>query len=246
MGEDFWESVEALQRYGEAGGRARGGPRSRLVDAILVLLLSKPMRASEIGGFLGYEAKYISSYLSYWRVRGYVDYEGGLWFLTPLGESYARSVVERESRERFSEFLSIAHKLVSESIRGARKHKRAWEPRQGEGELLSFIAGLKDKPGNKLQERVRRASCVLGRLRGEIDEEEMEIMGALLSHYSRWGASYLYLDQLMERMGADYNWLVKNLRSLQSKGLVYIYTDPRLGIRVGLSKALKALLEECS
>jgi hypothetical protein len=39
---------------------------------------------------------------------------------------------------------------------------------------------------------------------------------------------------------------MKVLRELQSKGLIYIYTDPRLGVRVGFSKNIKYQLETCT
>jgi DNA-binding MarR family transcriptional regulator len=86
----------------------------------------------------------------------------------------------------------------------------------------------------------------VNKLKGLIGEEELEILMTLITHYTRWGTSYMYLDQLQERLNADYTWLMKVLRELQSKGLIYIYTDPRLGVRVGFSKNIKYQLETCT
>ncbi len=225
--------------------KSRGGPRSSLVDAIFLLLLSRPMRTSEMAEIVSKEPKYISSYLSYWKSRGYVDYDMGLWFLTPKGEEYARQLAERESDERFNEYVALAQRLLK-VVRQTRNDKRV---RQGAGEVSGYQQFLVPSTGNrdkKQQEsRASKAACVLERLKDKVDDEELDVVMELLQHYSKFGVTYLYLDQLGEALKADYQWLLKRLRGLQSKGIVYIYTDPRLGIRVGLSKGLKQALEDC-
>ncbi len=224
----------------------RGGPRSRLVDAILVLLLSKPMRSSEIAGLLGYETKYISSYLSYWKTRGYVEYNSGFWFLTPKGEEYAREVAERASDEKFDRLAALAQRiLVDTQVKRTMKDKKPPVREHVRSQPLSFIATRKRKADNKLQERAQTAACVIDTLSPELTDDEMEVLTALLSHYTKWGSTYLYLDQLAELINADYKWILSVVRLLQTKNLVYIYNDPRLGIRVGLTKPVKELIEEC-
>jgi len=238
---DLEELVEALR------GRlpSRGGPRSRVVEAILVLLLSRPMRSSEIAGVLGFSSRYVSSYLSYWRTRGLVDYDSGYWFLTPKGEAIAREVYERETRRGSDEYTILAQKILSSGVSQAMKSKGGGAGRGEASELLPFIAELKGKGGNKLQERVSAGACLLNALKGSLREEELDVLMTLVAHYARWGTTYMYLDQLQERMNADYTWLVKVLRELQSKGLIYIYTDPRLGVRVGFSRNIKQQLDKC-
>lgn len=222
----------------------RGGPRSRVVDAIFLLLLSRPMRSGEIAGLLGYSSRYVSSYLSYWKARGYVDQESGLWFLTEKGEEYARAIYERETK-REDEFTALAQKILTSRVKPAMKDRRRDLEAESSQGSLSFIADKKDKAGNELQERVSVSSCVLKAIKDHIAEEELEVIMGLLSHYARWGTTYMYVDQLQERMGADYSWLMRALRGLQSKGLIYIYTDPRLGMRIGFSKTLKSHIERC-
>jgi len=248
--DDFWKAVrELVKQHEEVKLRARGrrGPRSRLVDAIFVMLLAKPMRASELAGILGYETRYISSYLSYWRSRGYVDYENGLWYLTPLGEEYAREVLDRESNDRLSEFIGLARRILLErdSVAKAMNSKKTRGSRLHTGQSLPFIAKHIGKHGNEQQERTRKANCALEVLSEDLTEEEFDVMRALLDHYARWGTTYLYLDQLQEEMQADYTWLMKALRSLQAKGLVYIYKDRNLGMRIGLAKYAKEALQNC-
>ncbi|MGC9071372.1 MAG: replication initiator protein WhiP [Acidilobus sp.] len=238
-------TTEKTDRIIEQALKGRGGPRSRLVDAILVLLLSRPMRSSEIGEVLGREAKYIASYLSYWKDRGYVDYDLGLWYLTPKGEEYARQIAEREVDERFNEFVALAHKIASRVSQTRNNNVRG--PRiEVPGGSQSFIVDGTSKPGKKQQgSRVSVAACALQGLKNRLSDEESEVIMELLSHYSKYGVTYMYLDQLAEKLKADYDWLLRRVRDLQSKGVVYIYTDPRLGIRVGFSKAIKELLHEC-
>ena len=234
-----------VDRVIENALRGRGGPRSRLVDAILVLLLSRPMRSSEIGEVLGKEAKYISSYLSYWKDRGYVDYDLGLWYLTPKGEEYARQIAERETDERFNEFVALAQRIASRLSQTRNDKARA--PRADVAdESQSFIAELTERPDKKRQgNRASVAACVLQSLKDRLTDEETEVVMEMLSHYTMYGVTYMYLDQLAERLKADYEWLIRRVRDLQSKGIVYIYTDPRLGIRVGFSKVAKEVLATC-
>ncbi|NAZ39275.1 MAG: replication initiator protein WhiP [Acidilobus sp.] len=225
--------------------RGRGGPRSRLVDAILVLLLSRPMRSSEIGEVLGKEAKYISSYLSYWKDRGYVDYDLGLWYLTPKGEEYARQIAERETDERFNEFVALAHRIASR-LSQTRNNKAKALRADVTDESQLFIAELTERSDRKQQgNRASVAACVLQSLKDRLTDEETEVVMEMLSHYTMYGVTYMYMDQLAERLKADYEWLIRRVRDLQSKGIVYIYTDPRLGIRVGFSKAAKEVLATC-
>jgi len=234
-----------VDRIIENALRGRGGPRSRLVDAILVLLLSRPMRSSEIGEVLGKEAKYISSYLSYWKDRGYVDYDLGLWYLTPKGEEYARQIAERETDERFNEFVALAHRIASR-LSQTRNNKAKALRADVTDESQLFIAELTERSDRKQQgNRASVAACVLQSLKDRLTDEETEVVMEMLSHYTMYGVTYMYMDQLAERLKADYEWLIRRVRDLQSKGIVYIYTDPRLGIRVGFSKAAKEVLATC-
>lgn len=205
------------------------------------------MRSAEIAEALGFSSRYVSSYLSYWRARGYVEYSSGFWYLTAKGEEYARSVYFRESKKSSSdEYVLLAQRILSSNVKLAIKDK-AQTLRSGSSErLLPFTVELTEKAGNKLQDRVSTATCVLSKLKNLVSDDELDVLAHLATHYARWGTTYMYLDQIQERLEADYSWLMRVLRTLQSKGLLYIYTDPRLGVRVGFSKNLKELLERCS
>ena len=110
---------------------------------------------------------------------------------------------------------------------------------------MSFTVSLKSKGDNELQDRALRAKCILEALREDLDPDELEVLSNILSHYSKWGSTYIYLDNLAEKMQADYSWLLRVARRLQSKGILYIYNDPRLGMRLGLTKNMKQALESC-
>ena len=245
-----WSDDELAKLLAEASERTeprRGGPRSKLVDAIMVLLLSRPMRSSEIAGILGYETKYISSYLSYWKTRGYVEYNSGYWFLTPKGEEYAREVAERSSDEKFDRLAALAQRILAEGgIKRTMNDKKGATGRRGPGKPLSFTVRKKRSLDNKLQERAAASACLLDMLRGELSEDEIELLSALLGHYAKWGSTYMYLDQLAELIEADFKWILQVARLLQTKNIIYIYTDPRLGLRIGLTKPVKDMLEECT
>jgi Mn-dependent DtxR family transcriptional regulator len=90
----------------------KGSPRSKLVEAVIILLHARPLRTSEIASNLGYETKYISSYLSYWKRKGLVYQEGGRWYLSPDGENLAKSIIDSYSNSRFREMLVIAKQVL--------------------------------------------------------------------------------------------------------------------------------------
>lgn len=238
----------AESRY-EPGGKQRGGrPRSRLVEAIAVLLLARPMRAAEIAQVLGKPTRYVSSYLSYWRTRGLFDYENGFWVLTPAGEDFAKNILEREMNSRVAQYAALARQIASSSVEHnslTMKHKSSLTSSQQSGESQPFIVQLTINADSKSQERLL-ASCSRALLEDlEIDEDERQVLELLLGHYRRWGMTYMYLDQLERELEADRMWLMGILRSLQTKGLVYLYNDRRLGMRVGLSKKIKSAISAC-
>ncbi len=243
---------EETETAGDALGtaRRRGGPRSRIVEAIAVLLLARPMRAAEIAEALGYPTRYISSYLSYWRTRGLFDYENGFWTLTDEGEEYARSIVEREMNSRVAQYAALARKLLqeppAEPVSVATNYKAGRRRSKQSGGVLQFTATASGKRGNERQ-GLRRAcvQAVLAELE-DLSSDERQVLEALLHHYERWGSTYTYLDHLEKELEADRIWLLGVLRLLQAKKLVYIYNDRRLGVRVGLSKKLRETLTECS
>ena len=244
MNIDYERLAEALAIRSRKG---KGGPRSKLVDAIMVLLLSKSMRAAEIAEIFSLQSKYVSSYLSYWKSRGFVEYDRGFWYLTPEGEEYARSIVERAKNVLSDEYKMLAYNLLNQSrLKRTINDKKGFQKTGQEGHVQSFIVSKRFKTNNKRQERISAVVCVQNAIKDEIDEEEFEVLSTLLSHYARWGSTYIYMDQLQERLNADYTWLIRKIRSLQTKNLVYIYTDPRLGIRIGLSKRIRELLEQCN
>jgi len=76
-------------------------------------------------------------------------------------------------------------------------------------------------------------------------EEEYYILQHLVRHYAEWGGTYMYADQIAEELHYDFKDLMLILRKLQSKKLIYIYSDRKFGIRVGLSKGLKQLIDMC-
>jgi hypothetical protein len=241
----------------DEGKTRKPAPRSKTVEAIAVLLLARPMRAAEIAQVLGKPTRYVSSYLSYWRTRGLFDYENGFWTLTAEGEEFARNILEKEMNSRVARFAALARQILGQGsltgnslvkhISGTKKYKRSSGAAHPSGEILQFTAPIIDEAGNKQQNELLTQLCaqaVLGNL--EIDEDERAVLEALLQHYSKWGMTYTYMDQLEQELEADRTWLISVLRRLQVKGLVYIYNDKRLGTRIGLSRKLKSLLSSCS
>ena len=237
---------EAANLTGSRSGKATGGPRSRIVEAIAVLLLARPMRAAEIAQALGYPTRYVSSYLSYWRTRGLFDYEAGFWTLTPQGEEYARAIVEREMNSRVAQYAALARKIVAEQNTATMNDERTAPRAPVSGGSLPFTAGDIVRRGKKRQEARSPAACIRAVLSDPgLTEDERTVLETLLNHYTRWGSTYTYLDHLERELDADRAWLLSVARLLQAKKLIYIYTDRRLGVRIGLSKNLRELLAQC-
>lgn len=220
----------------------RGSPRSKLVEAIVVLLHARPLRTSEIATNLGYETKYVSSYLSYWKKKGLVYQEGGRWYLTPDGENLAKAVIDSYSNSRFKEMLAIAKQLI-EPVNQPINNKSRQDETKDAKDVLSFIESKTSSVAKK-QQRNDPTVCLSDTIE-KLDDEEREILIYLISRYKQWGSTYVYLDQLQEEYKADPAWLFKVLRGLQTKRIVYLYNDPKLGFRVGFSQVVKKKLEDC-
>ncbi|MEM0373215.1 MAG: replication initiator protein WhiP [Sulfolobaceae archaeon] len=221
--------------------RLSGSPRSKLVESILVLLLSKPLRTSEIANNLGYDTKYISSYLSYWKKKGLVYQEGGRWYLTAAGENLAREILDSFTNSRFKEMLGIAKQILSEHVKQSKNNKRIEKEGKSEKEVLLFF-DLKTSNDFKKQQKKDPEDCVKDIL-NKLDDDEREVVELLISRYKQWNSTYMYIDQLQEELrNADMGWLFRVLRNLQTKKIIYLYQDPKLGLRVGFSQQFKVLL----
>ncbi|MCY0859524.1 MAG: replication initiator protein WhiP [Sulfolobaceae archaeon] len=221
----------------------KGAPRSKLMDAIILLLYSKPLRTSEIAVNLGYSTKYISSYLSYWKRKGLVYQEGGRWYLTAEGEDLAKEILDELSNTKFKEMLGLAKHILMENVNQTKNNKNRQKEDKKQQGSLSFVVGL-TKSKDKKQQKPDFTEC-LADLFEKLTEEEIEILNYMINRYIQWNSTYVYLDQIQEELNADHEWLVRILRNLQTKKLVYLYHDPKLGTRVGFSQALKQRIESC-
>ncbi len=229
------------------------GPRSRLVDAILLLLFVKPMKSSELSRILGKPSKYISSYLSYWKTRGFVQYVAGYWMLTEIGREYVRALMLSMDIDPKSLSLNevgrLVHKLINEEVSATKNSKDRQGQANEANKVQLFIVAMTSSQ-NPLQNHINKLERVIRCMKSalahsEISEDEMFIVENLVEHYIHWGSTYKYLDQLSEELNYDIRELVQVLRRLQSKKIVYLYNDRKLGIRVGIGKTLKKILDIC-
>ena len=225
---------------------SRSGPRSKIVEAIIVLLHGKPMKAAEIAQYLGYNTRYISSYLSYWRVRGLFEYVNGLWQLTPKGEQVAQLIISRYQEQRFNEYLIIAKQILGEQVKQAVNDNNTRVTLPDSSRSLPFIVS---KTSQKIPQPDRKSQveCLKHLINyEELPDEEKEVLDQLFEHYIKWNSTYMYVDQLIDQLKANEIWLMRVLKGLQAKHLIYLYRDPRLGTRVGFSRTAKKLLSQCS
>ena len=249
----YTDSESSLESYCPSGPGEKG-PRSRVVEAILLLLYTRPMRSSEIASILGKATKLVSSYLSYWRSRGYVSFKSGYWFLTQKGEEHVKTFLASLNIPILSphDVVQLAQKLIKEQVLETVNNWKKQEIRQEETVMQLFAVrqtgSLVGKQGtNKNEDKIIKALQCLNKIIGSKDlvEDEIKILEYMVKHYAEWGSTYLYLDQLSEELHYPVNELLLTLRKLQTKKLIYLYTDRRFGIRVGLGKSLKQLLDLC-
>ncbi|QXJ36087.1 replication initiator protein WhiP [Saccharolobus shibatae] len=246
MSEDYQrDDIEAIaQQISEEEKPGNESPRSKLVEAILLLLYARPLRTAEIATNLGYETKYISSYLSYWKKKGLVYQEGGRWHLSRRGENIARDIIESQNNSKFKEYLLLAKQVLEgEKVYQTKNNKVEKRDDKKAQEVLWFI-DRKTSNENKKQQKTNPTDCIKEIL-DKLDDDEKEILRYLLNKYKEWGTTYIYLDQLQEEMKADTSWLFRVLKNLQIKRLLYVYQDPKMGVRIGLSKTLKEKLSSC-
>ena len=232
------------------------GPRSRIAVAILVLLYAKPMRSSEIAQILKKSSKYVSSYLTYWKTRGYVAYASGYWFLTKQGEDFVKLFLSLTNKLNSSSIsasvVQLAYQLISGQVPQTKNDSIRLRQADDESVIQLFTVG---RTGNEVSSQdlsmktsiqVKAISCLDKVLSNKnLLEDEMLVLRHLVHHYIEWNSTYEYLDQLSEELHYDVRELMTVLRRLQSKRLVYIYTDRKFGIRIGLGKTLKQLLDLC-
>ncbi|MCS7111103.1 MAG: hypothetical protein N3E36_06835 [Sulfolobales archaeon] len=232
------------------------GPRSRVVDAVLLMLYLRPMRSREIASIIGKTSKLVSSYLSYWRSRGYVGYRSGYWFLTKTGEGYVKTFLESLSIPILTptDVVQLAQKLINEPDFSTINSWIQQDSHQKETEIQQFTEKRTDsKVGKQYSVSdpqkggiIKALECVTRILASkDLVEEESQILNFMIKHYVEWNSTYMYLDQIAEELHYPNSELVAILRRLQSKKLVYLYTDTRFGIRVGLGKSFKQLLDMC-
>ena len=232
------------------------GPRSRIAIAILILLYAKPMRSSEIAQILKKSSKYVSSYLTYWKTRGYVAYTSGYWFLTKQGEDFVRLFLSLTTKPNSSSIstsvVQLAYQLISEQIPQTKNDNIRLRQANDEPVIQLFTvertgSGVSSQDLSiKASIQIKAISCLDKVLSNKnLLEDEMLVLRHLVHHYIEWNSTYEYLDQLAEELHYDVRELMTILRRLQSKKLVYIYTDRKFGIRVGLGKTLKQLLDLC-
>lgn len=248
--EDLEEIVLSSTCTGEKG------PRSRVVEAMLLLLYTRPMRSSEIAALLGKRNKVISSYLSYWKTRGYVDFKAGYWVLTKKGEEHVKTLLHSLNAQVLTPYdvVRLAQKLATELVPLTGNHWKKPGVEQGETEIQSFTVkhtyskvGKQGVNSDTDPLQVEKMLKCLEKIVNakELSEEEAYVLNHMVKHYAEWGSTYLYLDQLTEDLHYQTRELLLILRKLQTKRLLYLYTDKRFGIRVGLGKSLKQLLDAC-
>jgi len=207
------------------------------------------MRSAEIAQYIGRSSRYVSSYLSYWKTRGFVEYENGYWYLTQKGEEYVKLLISRmkeSNNPRLAESLLLVQKLLSERVSSTINSRAPQGFAPPNKESLSFIA---EKTGSRIPEPSHKSknisNCIKKLLDDKLDEDEKEVLETLVKHYVEWGSSYVYLEQLSKMLGYDYSELIQLLKQLQVKKLIYIYTDRRFGMRVGLNRSFRKLLDLC-
>jgi len=237
------------------------GPRSRVVEALLLLLYSKPMRSSELARIVGKPTKVISSYLSYWRTRGYVDYISGYWRLTERGIRFVEDILLRvQERSVDPSVVRLAHKLLSEPVRATENDSSRQKNAAMRPEIQSFSVKRTDSVVGKqthqadaskeerVEEKLAKALRCLHRAAEikNLTEDEVFVLEYMVKHYIEWQSTYMYLDQVAEELNFQPSELLKIVKNLQVKKLLYIYNDRRLGLRIGLGKTVKALLAMCS
>lgn len=219
----------------------------------MLLLYSRPMRSSEVAALLGKSVRVVSSYLSYWKSRGYVAYRSGYWYLTRAGEEHVSMLLSSLQAPVLGpqEVVVLAQNLIRERVLPTINSSNTLKRRQGAAEIQSFVV---DETGSFVGKRdlltLGGRAEVLGCLEKileakNLSEDEASVLRHLVKHYVEWSSTYLYLDQLADELHYHASELVEVLKKLQAKKLVYLYADRRFGIRVGLGRSLKLLLDQC-
>lgn len=175
-------------------------PRTAL---LLLLLLERPRTSVELARELGLSASEVNAYLHYYRRKGLLEKQGGLWSLTKTGEGYVKS------------FASYFY-FILESVYGIKMHKE-------ESKLYSEARILE-----KAREWAGSSDCLeivrflahytLERGRTYFEAGSRGLAEALAEALEDWsGSGYVSPFRVAEC-----------LEELERKGVVYIYKSRKV------------------
>ena len=160
-------------------------------------------------------------YLYYYKRKGWVAQDSPLWSLTELGEKRRKEGLQIRKNSRPPSFNSIIRD--NQFCKKSEGLSRVEDPR-------NLVENLR----NQVEETLQRGKLCstrekYSRIANELGEDEKEVLKYLVEHRCKWGSNYRYFDELL-----------RVLRRLQSKKLVYLYEDKRKhAVRVGLGKTLR-------
>ena len=224
-------------------GRGKRGGRlitSRITALIFLLLLDGPQTAHEIVEYVnsclgtGYSYNLVKQYLYYYRKRGILVYSDGLWSLSDEGEKLVNRI-----RRWLCKLVGDGHPSAGHCVEVLCPIYRESSSRYNlsirkvEVEYNSSIreVELRHSDYSDVVEKLKREF--------ELDNDEVDVIRILLEHYVRTGSTYMYIEELANRMETTPSWLYQNvLRRLKSRGIVYIWRDGK----VGIGRTLKNIL----
>lgn len=136
--------------------------------------------------------------------------------------------------------MLVIAKQMLEQVKEPMNNKNEQKEEREKKVVLSFIDS---KTSNTVKKQQNKDPTVcIKEILEKLDDDEKDILLYLINKYKQWGSTYVYIDQIQEEYKADPGWLFKVLRQLQTKRIVYLYQDPKLGLRIGFSKSFKEKL----
>ena len=160
-------------------------------------------------------AKDLYPYLHYYQRKGWVTSGSPLWGLTDEGTKFV---------EKYERWLL---KLVGEKN----------QPTE------NFASDT--KPDERVEYRIRnidktRLNQLIEKFRQYLrNKDEEDVLRVLLEHFAATGSTYMYLDELAERLGADASWLYREvLRPMRARRIIYVWKDGKVGLGRVVRRAL--------
>lgn len=206
---------------------------------LLLLAAEGPLDYTTLSSRMGVAPSDVRARARYWMRKGWLSKNSPFVKLTELGEELVSKYAEylaRIASSRYNDTSLLLQTIIERRVNFRKLRLNEGKTRVKKGKLEQNEGKSRVNKGKEEQTLAKRGE---ERVNERLAEEELRILSALVELCRSGGRGYAYVDQLAELTGLSEDDVLRYSRWLQSRGLVYLYRDRRLGWRVGIRRELR-------